>query len=50
MPQGHPRYSSARLWEVSVILPARTLDVLALSMSAAINAPIGETKFGVFRM
>jgi len=48
--EGHPLYSSARLWDDGIIDPARTRDVLALSLSAALNAPIGETKFGVFRM
>ncbi|OYU28688.1 MAG: methylcrotonoyl-CoA carboxylase [Burkholderiales bacterium PBB2] len=48
--QGHPYYASARLWDDGVIDPADTRRVLALGLSAAMNAPIGETKFGVFRM
>jgi 3-methylcrotonyl-CoA carboxylase beta subunit len=48
--EGHPLYSSARLWDDGIIDPARTRDVVALSLSAALNAPIEETRFGVFRM
>ena len=48
--QGHPYYASARLWDDGVIDPARTREVLALSLSAALNAPIEETRFGLFRM
>ncbi|MCG8535196.1 MAG: methylcrotonoyl-CoA carboxylase [Pseudomonadales bacterium] len=48
--QGHPYYASARLWDDGVIDPAQTRDVLGLSISAALNAPIPDTKFGVFRM
>ena len=48
--QGHPFYSSARLWDDGVIDPADTRRVLALSLSATLNAPIPATKFGVFRM
>ena len=48
--QGHPFYASARLWDDGVIDPAQTRDVLGLSISAALNAPIPETRFGVFRM
>ncbi|MEX0955494.1 MAG: carboxyl transferase domain-containing protein [Rhizobiaceae bacterium] len=48
--EGHPLYSSARLWDDGIIDPAKTRDVLALSLSAALNAEIEETKFGVFRM
>ena len=48
--EGHPLYSSARLWDDGIIDPAQSREVLALSLSAALNAPIGETKFGVFRM
>ncbi|SEL48031.1 3-methylcrotonyl-CoA carboxylase beta subunit [Roseivivax marinus] len=48
--QSHPLYASARLWDDGVIDPRRSRDVLALSLSAALNAPIGETRFGVFRM
>ena len=48
--EGHPLYSSARLWDDGIIDPAKTRDVLALSLSAALNAEIQDTKFGVFRM
>jgi 3-methylcrotonyl-CoA carboxylase beta subunit len=48
--QSHPYYSSARLWDDGVIDPADTRRVLALGLSASMNAPIGEPKFGVFRM
>lgn len=48
--QGHPYYASARLWDDGVIDPADTRKVLGLSLSAAMNAPIEDTKFGVFRM
>jgi acetyl-CoA carboxylase carboxyltransferase component len=48
--EGHPLYSTARLWDDGVIDPADTRMVLALGLSAAANAPIGETTYGVFRM
>ncbi|MEM1314342.1 MAG: carboxyl transferase domain-containing protein [Pseudomonadota bacterium] len=48
--QSHPLYASARLWDDGVIDPRDTRRVLALSLSAALNAPIPETRFGVFRM
>ena len=48
--QGHPYYASARLWDDGVIDPRHTRRVLALGLSAALNAPIPETRFGVFRM
>jgi len=48
--QGHPYYASARLWDDGVIDPADTRRVLALGLSAALNAPIEDTRFGVFRM
>ncbi len=48
--QGHPYYASARLWDDGVIDPADTRMVLGLGISAAFNAPINETRFGVFRM
>jgi len=48
--QGHPYYASARLWDDGVIDPIDTRLVLALGLSAALNAPIPETKFGLFRM
>ncbi len=48
--QGHPYYASARLWDDGIIDPADTRRVLALGLSAALNAPIETTRFGVFRM
>ena len=48
--QGHPYYASARLWDDGVIDPAETRQVLGLAISAALNKPIAETRFGVFRM
>jgi 3-methylcrotonyl-CoA carboxylase beta subunit len=48
--QGHPYYATARLWDDGVIDPADTRMVLGLGLSAALNAPIPDTKFGVFRM
>ncbi|MEM9123874.1 MAG: carboxyl transferase domain-containing protein, partial [Pseudomonadota bacterium] len=48
--QGSPYYSSARLWDDGIIDPADTRTVLALCLSAALNAPIEPTRFGVFRM
>ena len=48
--QSSPYYSSARLWDDGVIDPADTRRVLALGLSASLNAPIPEAKFGVFRM
>ena len=48
--QGHPYYASARIWDDGVIDPADTRRVLALAISASLNAPIPEPRFGVFRM
>jgi 3-methylcrotonyl-CoA carboxylase beta subunit len=48
--QGHPYYASARLWDDGVIDPADTRLVLGLGLSAALNAPVEESRFGVFRM
>ncbi|QBF31327.1 carboxyl transferase domain-containing protein [Thalassococcus sp. S3] len=48
--QSHPLYASARLWDDGIIDPRKSRDVLALSLSAALCAPIEETRFGVFRM
>ena len=48
--QSHPYYASARLWDDGIIDPADTRRVLALGLSASLNTPIGEPKFGVFRM
>jgi 3-methylcrotonyl-CoA carboxylase beta subunit len=48
--QGHPYYATARLWDDGVIDPVDTRRVLGLALSAALNAPIPQTQFGVFRM
>jgi 3-methylcrotonyl-CoA carboxylase beta subunit len=48
--EGNPYYSTARLWDDGIIDPADTRRVLALGISAALNAPIPDTTFGVFRM
>jgi 3-methylcrotonyl-CoA carboxylase beta subunit len=48
--QGHPYYSSARLWDDGVVDPADSRRLLGLAISASLNAPIEQTKFGVFRM
>jgi 3-methylcrotonyl-CoA carboxylase beta subunit len=48
--EGSPYHATARLWDDGVIDPAQTRDVLGLAISAALNAPIPETRFGVFRM
>jgi 3-methylcrotonyl-CoA carboxylase beta subunit len=48
--QGHPYFATARLWDDGVIDPADTRRVLALGLSASLNAPIPDTKFGLFRM
>jgi acetyl-CoA carboxylase carboxyltransferase component len=48
--EGSPYYSTARLWDDGVILPAQTRSVLALGISAALNARMPEPRFGVFRM
>ncbi len=48
--EGNPYYATARLWDDGIIAPAETRRVLALCFAAALNAPIPETKFGVFRM
>jgi 3-methylcrotonyl-CoA carboxylase beta subunit len=48
--QSHPLYASARLWDDGIIDPRHTRAVLALSLSASLNAPIPETRFGLFRM
>jgi len=48
--EGHPYYATARLWDDGIIQPADTRRVLALSLAAARNAPIEDTRFGVFRM
>lgn len=48
--EGSPYFSSARIWDDGIIDPADSRRVLGLSLSAAINSPIQDTKFGVFRM
>lgn len=48
--QSHPLYASARLWDDGIIDPRRAREVLALSLSATLNAPIEDTRFGLFRM
>lgn len=48
--QSHPLYAAARLWDDGIIDPRKSRDVLALSLSAALNAPIEDTRFGLFRM
>jgi len=48
--QSHPLYASARLWDDGIVDPRKTRDLLALSLSACLCAPIEDTKFGIFRM
>ena len=48
--EGHPYHASARLWDDGVIDPRQTRQIIALSLSAALNAPLQESKFGIFRM
>jgi 3-methylcrotonyl-CoA carboxylase beta subunit len=48
--EGNPYFATARLWDDGIIAPADTRRVLGLALSACLNAPVGETKFGVFRM
>lgn len=48
--EGNPYFATARLWDDGIIAPADTRRVLALALSACLNAPVPETKFGVFRM
>jgi 3-methylcrotonyl-CoA carboxylase beta subunit len=48
--QGHPYYASARLWDDGVVDPADMRRLLGLAISASLNAPVEETRFGVFRM
>jgi 3-methylcrotonyl-CoA carboxylase beta subunit len=48
--QGDPYFATARLWDDGIILPSETRRVLSLALAAALNAPIPETKFGIFRM
>jgi 3-methylcrotonyl-CoA carboxylase beta subunit len=48
--EGNPYYATARLWDDGIIDPVQTRDVIGLALSAALNAPIPATRFGVFRM
>jgi 3-methylcrotonyl-CoA carboxylase beta subunit len=48
--EGHPYYATARIWDDGIIVPADTRRVLGLGLSAAMHAPIPDTRFGVFRM
>ena len=48
--EGHPYYATARMWDDGIIKPADTRRVLALALSASLNAPIEDTKFGIFRI
>ena len=48
--EGNPIYATARLWDDGIILPSETRDVLGLALGVCANAPVGETKFGVWRM
>jgi 3-methylcrotonyl-CoA carboxylase beta subunit len=48
--EGNPYYATARLWDDGIITPRETRRVLALAFSTTLNAPVPETKFGVFRM
>ncbi|MCP5152757.1 MAG: methylcrotonoyl-CoA carboxylase [Ectothiorhodospiraceae bacterium] len=48
--EGHPLHASARLWDDGIVDPASSREVLALSLSAALNAPVEPTRFGLFRM
>jgi 3-methylcrotonyl-CoA carboxylase beta subunit len=48
--EGNPYYATARLWDDGIIRPAETRDVLGLAFAACLNAPVEETRFGVFRM
>ena len=48
--EGNPYYATARLWDDGIIAPSQTRRVLGLAFSACLNAPVEDTKFGVFRM
>jgi 3-methylcrotonyl-CoA carboxylase beta subunit len=48
--EGDPYHATARLWDDGIIDPVQTRDVLGLAIGASLNAPIPETRFGVFRM
>jgi 3-methylcrotonyl-CoA carboxylase beta subunit len=48
--EGSPYYATARLWDDGIILPGETRRVLALALATTLNAPVPQTRFGVFRM
>ncbi len=48
--QGHPYYASARLWDDGIIDPVDTRNILGMSLTATLNAPMEKTRFGIFRM
>jgi len=48
--EGSPYYATARLWDDGILDPLETRDILGLALAAALNAPIEETRYGVFRM
>jgi 3-methylcrotonyl-CoA carboxylase beta subunit len=48
--EGSAYYSTARIWDDGIIDPAKTRDILGLALSASLNAPIPDMKFGIFRM
>jgi 3-methylcrotonyl-CoA carboxylase beta subunit len=48
--EGHPYYGTARMWDDGIITPGETRRVLGLAFAATLNAPIADTRFGVFRM
>ena len=48
--EGNPYYATARLWDDGILDPMQTRQVLGLALSVCLNAPIGETQYGVLRM
>jgi 3-methylcrotonyl-CoA carboxylase beta subunit len=48
--EGNPYYATARLWDDGILLPSETRDALGLALAVCANAPVEETRFGVFRM
>ena len=48
--EGHPYYATARLWDDGIVTPGQTRDVVAMAMSAALNAPVADSGWPVFRM
>ena len=48
--QSHPLYATSRLWDDGIVDPAKSRDVLGLSLATALNAPVPDTRFGLFRM